>query len=45
MTGEEFVIRWGISLGDQWKKVDGDRRDLHALVREIEDAVNAELRG
>jgi hypothetical protein len=45
MTNEEFETRWGIKLGDQWAKVDGDRKDLHALVREIEDAVNAELRG
>src|SRR5207247_6940824 len=42
-TAEEFETRWGIKLGDQWAKVEGDRKDLHALVREIEDAVNFEL--
>jgi hypothetical protein len=29
---------------EQWKKVDDIRKELHEMVRELEDAANAEMR-
>lgn len=35
---------FGVSVGGQYQKVDGLRKQLHAIVRELEDRVNEELR-
>jgi hypothetical protein len=42
--GRDVENSYGHPLVDQWKKVDEIRRELHAIVRELEDAANAEMR-
>jgi hypothetical protein len=36
--------KYGLRMAEQWKKVVEGRTQLHAMVRELEDAVSAELR-
>jgi hypothetical protein len=43
--GRDVKDAYGITMGQQFQKVDGLRRELHGMVRELEDRVNEELRG
>jgi len=43
--GRDVDAQYGLSIGAQYMKVDGLRRKLHEIVRELEDRVNEELRG
>lgn len=43
-TSTDAKATYGITLTDQWQKVEADRKDLHGIVRELEDVVSAELR-
>ena len=40
----DVKANYDITLSDQWRKVEGGRAALHGIVRELEDAVSAELR-
>ena len=42
--GVNIEADYGITLSDQWRKVEGGRRELHDLVRDLADAASAELR-
>lgn len=42
--GREVETDYGISMGGQYAKVEGLRKRLHRIVRDIEDLVNEELR-
>lgn len=35
---------YGVTLSEQWQKVDASKKSLHAVVRELEDAISSELR-
>jgi hypothetical protein len=35
---------YGVTLSEQWQKVDASKKELHGLVRELEDATSSELR-
>lgn len=42
--GRDVEADYGISVGGQYMKVDGLRKRLHGIVRDIEDRANEELR-
>jgi len=44
-VGRDVQADYGLSVGSQYMKVDGLRRRLHGIVRELEDRANEELRG
>lgn len=35
---------YGVTISEQWKKVEAARVSLHAIVRELEDEISSELR-
>lgn len=35
---------YGVTLSDQWKQVEASKKELHGIVRELEDAISSELR-
>jgi hypothetical protein len=43
-TTTDVKATYGITLTRQWQKVDATKKELHGIVRELEDAVSAELR-
>ena len=42
--GIDIDKSYGQPIVEQWKKVDDIRKELHEMVRELEDAANAEMR-
>jgi hypothetical protein len=44
MKPSEIKENWGLFPSDQWQVVEGTRKELHAIVRELEDAVSSEMR-
>lgn len=42
--GRNVDEEYGLSVGAQYMKVDALRKEMHAIVRELEDRVNEELR-
>ncbi|MEX1262711.1 MAG: hypothetical protein WEE66_02055 [Actinomycetota bacterium] len=44
MKPSEIKENWGLFPTAQWQVVEAKRKELHAIVRELEDAVSAEMR-
>jgi hypothetical protein len=44
MKPSEIKENWGRFPTEQWQAVEGKRMNLHAVVRELEDAVSSEMR-
>ncbi|MGQ0668298.1 MAG: hypothetical protein ACT4PO_01255 [Actinomycetota bacterium] len=44
MKPSEIKENWGRFPSEQWQVVEGKRKDLHATVRDLEEAVTSEMR-
>lgn len=44
MTSSQIKSTYGANSAEQWQKVEQARKDLHGLVRELEDAISSEVR-
>lgn len=40
----DLQAAYGVTLSEQWQKLEASRRNLHAIVRELEDEISSELR-